>query len=109
MSREMAGPVPDGAFNSYDLGRVLQALAEVAEERPRAPGAQSLRGAAITWLPWDRRRKMAFHDPSFEMRYKWLRIRTVGSDLGGNDVEIAHVMRELAELIREVQDSEEPF
>ena len=70
-----------GDFNTYDLGRVLEALRAEAAERPKAPAAHILRAACTRLLTWDHRYPTCWDDPAYLARYTWLRRQLVGDAL----------------------------
>lgn len=70
-----------GAFSSYDLGRLIAAMAAEAAEHPEAPATQVLRAAAVRFLPWDHYNATAWDDPMFPPRFEFLREFVVSAGL----------------------------
>lgn len=109
LSEEPADVVPIGAFTSYDLGRVIEAVVADARPHPKRPAGQVLRQACIEWLPWDRRGKSPFEDVLWEARFMWLREKLLGSRYGGGEIEVASIIAPLRAVLADVEKSEEPF
>lgn len=97
-----------GAFTSYDLGRVLEALRAARAEHPDQPPNHAFRAACIDLLPFDHRWRECWADPTFLPRYQWLRAALAIADSADLLKPIARLEQLVADAIAADAANDDP-